>query len=111
MVIVELDLYSGAPNPRWTLDAATSRALDDAVAQLEAADTGAMRPTQLGYRGLIVRDERAIDERLFVGGGHVFIDGRVRIDTESRIERWLLASAVGRIDAPLLRSLREGPPA
>ena len=52
---VELDVFSGRPNPRWVLPADERDSLLTLVASLREAG-GPMPATGLGYRGFILRD-------------------------------------------------------
>lgn len=62
MLSVELDIYSGMPNPVWSLSSDEEQELVDRV----VAEPSLMRPVgdtlnNLGYRGLIVRETDAED--------------------------------------------------
>jgi hypothetical protein len=48
---VELDLYSGQPNPCWDLDAIAVRWLRQRCQRLPRAPGPAAAPPALGYRG------------------------------------------------------------
>ena len=52
---VELDVFSGRPNPRWVLPADERDSLLNLVASLKEAG-GPMPAAGLGYRGFILRD-------------------------------------------------------
>ncbi len=54
-VTVELDMYSGRPNPVWHLTAGEVREVARRLESLPPADGAAMTP-QLGYRGFVVRN-------------------------------------------------------
>jgi hypothetical protein len=101
MFYVELDVFSGRPNPRWPLTSEEAEELSARVSRL-APDGGAGKPsTALGYRAFIVY--RTVGERpqrwLRVGHGVVGIAGNYRIrhsgDTEG-IEELLKRQAVAR---------------
>jgi hypothetical protein len=51
---VELDLYSGRPNPTWDLSGADTRTLETMLRSLPTAPPAAPADT-LGYRGFVVR--------------------------------------------------------
>lgn len=56
MLTVELDIFSGRPNPRWTLSEAEEKELVNYILANPASilpDT--LGQAQLGYRGFIVR--------------------------------------------------------
>lgn len=51
-VEVELDVFSGRPNPRWTLMAGRAAELGQLIRDLEPADRP--KPPGLGYRGFVL---------------------------------------------------------
>ena len=55
MLSVELDAFSGRPNPRWTLSENESASLLEALRDLPPAGPQAS-PDQLGFRGFIVHN-------------------------------------------------------
>jgi len=96
---VELDVFSGRPNPTWALTAAEG---DDLLARskcLPAADEE--MSAGLGYRGFIVyRTVSDTPQRwLHVGNGRLRIADQNQIrhyrDTEG-IEEWLRQQAIAR---------------
>jgi len=103
MFDVELDIFSGRPNPRWSLSAAeeaelVERLLDRSVPMAPVTVSDA----KLGYRGFLVRATGTTASTLASRG--LPTSFRVRdglygsIDASS--ERWLLFSASG-VDAPV----------
>ena len=95
MFEVELDIFSGRPNPRWTLDAAEeseliTRLLDRSVPIGPVAITDG----KLGYRGFVVRANGATAVALAARGLPTAF--RVRDGLASTIdlaaEQWLLIS-------------------
>lgn len=102
---VELEIYSGQPNPTWSLTpdetAEFARRLADLPPRLRH------HPVQqgLGYRGLRV-PLRSTGEALTISGGLVVreaADGSVQQfdDAQRQLEAWLLHTASGRLDEPL----------
>ncbi|HEV2720064.1 MAG TPA: hypothetical protein VG323_08600 [Thermoanaerobaculia bacterium] len=84
-MLVELDIFSGRPNPRWRLgdaEAARVRELIDALAPAPAA--APPEPPGLGYRGF------RIDDVATAYSGVVRMRGRVLADPQRRVERFLL---------------------
>lgn len=70
MLTVELDIFSGRPNPVWTLTGKEERDLIDRV----TADRSLMAPLSaetggLGYRGFIVRSAPTTDQSLAASAG------------------------------------------
>lgn len=92
--VVELDVFSGRPNPTWTLSEADR---DDLCARLAALPAAA--PTglesNLGYRGFVVRmptTPAAATVTVQEGTVHVSGDGADHYyrDPDRELERWLL---------------------
>ena len=109
---VEVDLYSGRPNPRARLDPAVAAELVRRIGTLSAAG-GAGAPREgLGYRGLRIEGDPSFAE-IFVSGGQVLVRehaGRERrlADPGRALERWL-ADAVGpALDPDVAAVMRNG---
>lgn len=93
-VEVELDVFSGRPNPRWTL---TPPQRDELIDQLRAGavpllavDAGEPR---LGYRGFILHFEKAELELLGApakSGRSVRVRSGLHVDASRVAEAWLL---------------------
>ena len=101
-MLVELDVFSGRPNPRWELDEPASRGLRRLEAALSPATHAPPEPPGLGYRGFVYSDAAG---RSRAYGGHVRTATLVLADPASSIERFLLARMPQEL-APL-RSLVE----
>jgi hypothetical protein len=85
---VELDVFSGRPNPSWEADETCRREIERIEDGLAAA--AGIAPPPLGYRGFRYRiggEER----RAY--GGRISRAGRTLADPGRTIERLLLASA------------------
>jgi hypothetical protein len=110
---VEIDLFSGRPNPAWELTAAEVSELKARLATLPTGLPVAM-PEVLGYRGLHISPlpgRQGINEPssantfidVQIGGGAI---NAVRyngtalhlVDTGQSLECWLLTIAQGRVD-------------
>ncbi len=94
MLEVELDVFSGRPNPGWRLSAAESAEL---MALLDALPGGPERmPPALGYRGFVVHDRSgsagAQASPLRVFDGTVKLGDRHLADARGA-EAWLQRSA------------------
>ena len=93
---VLLHIYSGLPDPTWTLNAARMDALTTLIESLEGREP-TQAPSNLGYRGFSVEVEGG--ERVIAAGGAVERTvGDVSewfADPERTVERWLLASGDG----------------
>lgn len=110
---VQADLFSGRPNPEWAPDDAESAAFARLFAGLVPAPGPPCPDEGLGYRGLVVTET----ERWMEGCGEVRVQrGHVTarcadgthwyLDPGRALERWLVGSAAGRLDAPVLQVLR-----
>ena len=109
---VEADLFSGRPNPAWTLDAAEAEDLADLLRLLPPGGA-APEPPGLGYRGMVVRGVEAAlpgctELRLFRGAAaaECAAGPRTFTDRERAVERWLVDSARRRLDPGLVEVLQ-----
>ena len=91
---VELDIFSGMPNPTWIL---TNAEADTFVKQLAALSRTSARELSgnLGYRGFIVQVTQGADTQLIrIQTGTVHVSkGATNIytfDKNRELERWLL---------------------
>jgi hypothetical protein len=97
-VQVEIDIYSGRPNPNWELPAEAAAGLMARIAALPAAAPWTA-PDQLGYRGTIVRSpSNRLFHRIDVYRGLVkveLVDKSIKWhrDEHRTIEEWLLQGA------------------
>ena len=106
---VELDVFSGRPNPAWGLTAGQAAQFAGLLAALPEAPAAAP-PGQLGYRGFIVQltdpaTQAATTVQVY--GGTVWVtagaDTAQRADQGRALERWLLATAgPSQVDAEVL---------
>ena len=108
---VEVDLYSGRPNPSWSLTPDEVAQLVKRVDGLAPADE-VEPPGRLGYRGLRFR--------LYAQGREVAsaesFDGHLRFqapegprhlaDPGGEVERWLLETGQGKIEPQVYETLR-----
>ena len=108
---VEVDLYSGRPNPAWPLTPEEVAQLVERVDGLAPADA-VEPPGRLGYRGLRFRlyargreiaSAESFDEHLrfqdFAGPRHLADPGR-------KLERWLLETGQGKIEPQVYETLK-----
>lgn len=103
-MLVELDVFSGQPNPRWRLDQRQHRQFQKLWSRLSAAPA-APDPPPLGYRGFVCRDASGTRR---VYRGHVSTSAGALDDPSLSLETFLLdhmppefASMRGRIAAQL----------
>jgi hypothetical protein len=110
---VELDAFSGRPNPRWRLTEAQAAEFLALFHKLPPARVRAPTNGGLGYRGFVLRG----DGGTLAGFDEVRIDRGVVLarrandeemfsDPQLDLERWLLASARGHVDEPVLKYLQ-----
>jgi hypothetical protein len=86
-VLVELDVFSGRPNPRWQLDELGAKRLRGLLSQLATTATRPLEPPGLGYRGFVFTDEMG-PTRAYKG--HVITPDGLLADPSFSIERFLL---------------------
>jgi hypothetical protein len=88
-MLVELDIFSGRPNPTWELDEQAARTLRELHQELWGVDERPPEPPGLGYRGFVYtlngRSWRAFN-------GWVFAPDRTTLDDGRTIERLLVRS-------------------
>ena len=108
---VEADLYSGRPNPFWSLTPEEVARLVERVGGLAPADE-AEPPGRLGYRGLRFRLSAQGRE---IASGESFeshlrfqdsAGSRHLADPGGEVERWLLATGEGKIEPQVYQTLR-----
>ena len=109
---VEVELYSGRPNPQFTLPPAVAAELRRRLAALPPAAADAPGPRDgLGYRGLRIvggADAAAV----VVSAGSVEIEDRAggvtrRADPGRGLERWLVEAAGGQLPPDAHDALRQ----
>jgi hypothetical protein len=93
---VELDIFSGMPNPTWVL---TNADADNFVKKLSALPQAPAKELSgnLGYRGFIIQCIQGADAQLIrIQNGTVHISEGVTTihayDEDRELERWLLAT-------------------
>jgi hypothetical protein len=86
-MLVELDVFSGRPNPRWELDKPSADVLRQLVSRLTVATDGPLEPPGLGYRGFILTDDTG---RSRAYKGYMIRPDVVLADTSRSVERLLV---------------------
>jgi hypothetical protein len=94
---VEIDLFSGRPNPSFKLDPPATHELLGLLGNLKQSDVKAVRRDGLGFRGFAVSVEG--QPQLYVSGPAVSAGSEQFVDEAQTIERFLLS----RIPADLKR--------
>lgn len=109
-VRVELEIFSGRPNPTWDLSQQQGRELRERIAQLPRAQDGSF-PEPLGYRGITAvlpgadgREERI---RLFDGVARVETSGATWFlnDADRQLERWLAETGAPHLEPGVYQSV------
>lgn len=97
-------LYSGRPNPRWSVPPDQAEAICEALDALPVA-AGGGGVGGLGYAGVGLRfaDDDGRYHGWTIGGGLAASEGKWFVDEGRRVERALLAS--GRQSVPEIASL------
>jgi hypothetical protein len=86
-MLIELDIFSGRPNPRWQLDERIARQLAALHRKLPAIGEPRPEPSGLGYRGFIY----SLDGGPWrASRGVVFGSDQMLADPARAIERLLL---------------------
>ena len=93
---VELDIFSGMPNPTWVLTDAEAESFMRQVSALRQIPTKTLS-SNLGYRGFIVHTTRGSDKQLIYvqSGIALILEGEKKTsatDEGRKLERWLLNS-------------------
>jgi hypothetical protein len=101
---VELDVYSGRPNPGWEITAEEAERLLTAMRQLPERETGRL-PDSLGYRGIVLQGGavQALGySRITVRGRMVLAEGplgnKLYSDSDRAFEGQVAETAQGRVD-------------
>lgn len=97
---VELDIFSGRPNPTWALTDAQTASLLEMVGRLAQTESD-VRSGNLGYRGMIVRLRGAMAREIVVHAGVVAVHGGRYADADRHVERWLLETGRPFLDASI----------
>lgn len=105
-MIVQVDLYSGRPNPQWTLTRAQEAELERRLNTMPLANSG--EPTQgLGYRGVILSGQGGSTGQpltVLISAGIVlerFESGveRRKRDVDRALEAWIIGTGSDYLEA------------
>jgi hypothetical protein len=108
VVRVELDVFSGEPNPSWTLTNQEREELVSKLSDLETTSSSERRQSDssLGYRGFLLSsgtEDKDASVSVRIGDGLVRYQegGKVAYwrDMDQRVERWLVSLARPRVGA------------
>jgi hypothetical protein len=109
---VEVDMFSGRPNPHWELTVQESQEFTQRFQSL-SADRGEGTVNEgLGYRGLIVREsgeEVEGDREIVISNGLVVARGNGKsqlfTDKNRTLEKWLIQTGKGRLEDELYHQI------
>src|SRR5262245_58266330 len=104
---VIVDVFSGVPNPQWTIAGDVLIQLKMMLAHLAQFHGTMPQPPGLGYRGLILEfpPDAGIDGPLRVFGGCVMGPHEAWVDTGHALERWLLEHGFRATNADIIKEL------
>ena len=90
---VELDLFSGRPNPVWSLTEWEAFEFNEHLKTKSELPFKAIQNSNLGYRGFVVRDAIRIFE------GVIWFENKVLLDASRELERFLLETGRQHLEA------------
>jgi hypothetical protein len=106
---VELDVFSGQPNPTWNLSVSQCNEIEEHIGKLpEASGEALQSPPALGYRGLIIHyeNQQGVRESIRFYRG-IVQSGRLQFrDADRKIEKWLLNTGQSLVDSNMQRYLQ-----
>lgn len=109
---VEVDMFSGRPNPHWELTVPESQEFARRFQSLSAQKGEGFVNAGLGYRGLIVREsgeEVEGDREIVIYNGLVVAkrQGKSKqfTDRNRALEKWLIQTGEGRLDDELYHQI------
>lgn len=111
MVIrVELDIFSGRPNPTWDLDPDDTQKILEILSTLAPSQFPPAKNDGLGYRGFVLRPDTVIDfDYTTVFRSTVTLQAgdrqKVLYDQGQTIERQLLLSGRAKLTAALYQAI------
>lgn len=105
---VTLNIFSGLPNPVWKLSPAQESELLSRLMGLQSAHEESFKTAPgLGYGGFVVRSEESPSspDPIMVYDGLIQHGGRVYMDTQRDLERWLLNTSGSSIPEQLRETI------
>jgi hypothetical protein len=109
-VVVTLQVFSGRPDPTWTLSHGQEAELNRLLAAAPLASTPPELPSALGYRGFdlcITQSRGGASQKLWVGNGWIVGSGPPRQDRQRALERWLLDTGRRKLSRDLTAYVEE----
>jgi hypothetical protein len=107
---VEIDITSGMPAPKWSLNPEEVKALEQALSALTPTDSASFFDG-LGYRGFVIQF-KSPSRFVRVQNGYVLIEEnglqKTYVDADNQLELWLLDASKPHIEPELYSFLEEG---
>jgi hypothetical protein len=100
-ILVTLQVFSGRPDPSWTLSDAEAAEFSRRVADAPPATATLPAQERLGYRGFRLEDMAHGGLSVRVYDGAIVASSQLRSDPGRALERWLLTTGTKHIDAGL----------
>lgn len=104
-ITVEVDIFSGRPNPTWKMNAVEAERVIRMLAQMPRSSPDSFAD-RLGYRGILLHVPNAT-WRLFDGRAFESSSGQGAIDGGRRLERLTIESGKTKIGPKLYRTVLE----
>ena len=102
---IELDVFSGRPNPRWVASPERAASISRGLSSLRDAPARP-EPDHLGYRGFVIR-QSGLRARVYGSYVHVTANGTTRTFVDSAgLEAQLMADAGERGFGELVKKRR-----
>ncbi|MEG4092531.1 hypothetical protein [Microcoleus sp. Pol12B4] len=109
---VEVDMFSGRPNPHWELTVQESQQFTQRLQSLSTHQGEGAVNEGLGYRGLIVREsgeEVEGDREIVISNGLIVARRKGKsqqfTDKNRTLEKWLIQTGEGRLDDKLYHQI------
>jgi len=106
---VELDVFSGQPNPTWNLSESQCAEIEQHIDQLpETTGESLQSPPALGYRGLTIHyeNQQGVRETIRIYRGIVQSERLQLRDADRKVEKWLLSTGHDLVDSNMQRYLQ-----
>ena len=109
---VRIDVYSGRPDPNWTLSVAQTEELMRRFRALEAVELATPPFDGLGYRSTTA-EIGAFPDAIEVTASRGFVtlkrsgNQEQRADANRQFERWLVSTGEGRVASALIARIQE----
>lgn len=101
-LVLVLDIFSGRPNPEWSLEDEVSKLILDRMTKLtQTPISKGTEASGLGYRGISIKADAQVLAHVF--DQTIISDGIFYCDKNRDFERCLLSTAKGKIEDALLR--------